>query len=94
MRSRVVIPSERSESRDLRLAVIPSERSESRDLRLAVIPSERSESRDLHSNIFAPDFIRGGAERRALAYHDRRGPWRRGARRRDPSSEPSKILQL
>jgi hypothetical protein len=53
-----VIPSERSESRDLHLlvvpsersahAVIPSERSESRDLHLLVVPSERSESRDLH----------------------------------------------
>ena len=30
--------------------VIPSERSESRDLQFAVIPSERSESRDLHLN--------------------------------------------
>jgi len=31
------------------VGVIPSERSESRDLHLGVIPSERSESRDLHS---------------------------------------------
>jgi hypothetical protein len=38
-----VIPSERSESRDLHLLVVPSERSAH-----AVIPSERSESRDLH----------------------------------------------
>ena len=32
---------------DLPPLVIPSERSESRDLHLPVIPSERSESRDL-----------------------------------------------
>ncbi|HEU4720623.1 MAG TPA: alpha/beta hydrolase [Gemmatimonadaceae bacterium] len=41
-----VIPSERSESRNLH-PVIPSERSESRNLHL-VIPSERSESRNPH----------------------------------------------
>ncbi|HEU4722941.1 MAG TPA: hypothetical protein VFS59_16390, partial [Gemmatimonadaceae bacterium] len=46
-----VIPSERSESRDLHTAVIPSERSESRDLHTAVIPSERGESRDLHTAV-------------------------------------------
>ena len=59
-----VIPSERSESRDLHPPVIPSERSESRGAirrfgarhrclapvkrSSSVIPSERSESRDLH----------------------------------------------
>ena len=44
-----VIPSERSESRDLQFPLIPSKRSESRDLQFPVIPSERSESRDLQS---------------------------------------------
>jgi hypothetical protein len=58
----------------------------------AVIPSERSESRDLYPNSGAPDFIRGGAERCALASHDRRTPRRRGGRRSDPSARPLKNL--